>query len=438
MSEIAPPYDEVRQSVWIDFLNRPLSKLWSLTGWIVTSSVFILLTRLAGGVTTSDSFVSVNSTLAIAHGDLSCAYPPQATLGNNPLAPPLYPLISGGLSSLFRIGHALPFPGNAQFGANCSHSIAAMGKWIVPTGALFTVVILGYVGWLFLSVGFVALLRASGRGRCNWEIIALLAVACAPPVIMCLNEYFHPQDLIAVGLSLGAAAGFLRKRWLAAGILLGLAYTSQQFALLFLVPLLFIAPCRSATRLVAGFLAAVAIVDGPFLIISSGRASKAMILGTGVNTKSATLLVLTHLSGNSLFALSRTLPLLLAAALALLIRQRRETSTFDSVTLVALLATSLTLRLVFEINLWGYYFMAVTVLLIALQVVQSRVNWWFVLWLCAVTYASITGGLANRPTLTALPMSLWQVILVPWALTLSLMALRTTLNRHRRSADPAI
>jgi hypothetical protein len=388
--------------------------------------MFGLLTRLAGGVTTSDSFVSVNSSLAIAHGSLSCAYPPQNTLPGNPLAPPLYPLISGALSALFRIGHELPFPSAAQLGPHCSNAVVAIGNWIVPTRALFTEVTLGYVSWLFLAAGVVLVMRASSRGRCGWEIVALVAVACAPPVIMCLNEYFHPQDLITVGLALAALAGVFRRRWITAGVLFGLAFSSQQFALLFFVPLFFVTPRGTRTRLLTGFLATVVIIEAPLLLITSGRALKAFFVGTGANSKSATLLVQVQLHGNILYALSRALPLVLGVVFALWLRRHRPALIMEPVALLSLLATSLTLRLVFEINLWGYYFMAVAVVLIVRQVIRGRIDWLFVLWLAVVTYAAIDGGLANRPALAPLPILFWQAVLVPWALALSLGSLRAT------------
>jgi hypothetical protein len=434
MSDIESRWGAVRPSRFVDFLNRPLSNLWCVIGWLVASSLFGLLTRLAGGVSTSDAFVTVNSSLAIAHGNLSCAYPPQNTVGDNPLAPPLYPLISGGLSALFRIGHALPFPSAANLGPHCSHAFAAIGNWIVPTGALFTVVIIGYVGWIFLAVGVVALLRASGLGRCGWEPITLAVVACAPPVIMCLNEYFHPQDLIALGLSLGALASVFRQRWLIAGVLLGLAFTSQQFSLLIAIPIFFTAPRAGLTRLAFGFVAAIAIIDVPLIFTTSARSLKAIFLGTGVNTKSATWLVQLHWSGNVLYALSRSLPLVTAIALALWTRRRGSLST-EPVALLSLVAATLALRLVFEINLWGYYFMAVAVVLIVRQAIQSQINWWFVAWLALLTYAAIDGGLANRPALAPLPVSLWQLILVPWAMALSWGPLREFARRRSDSDE---
>jgi hypothetical protein len=401
----------------------------------VASSLFGLLTRLAGGVTTSDSFVSVNATLAIAHGNISCAYPSQSALASNPLLPPLYPLISGGLSAVFRIGHGVPFPNATEFGPHCSDAVSAIGNWIVATGALFNVVLLGYVGWVVLAVGAVLLLRALGRGRCLREPVILAALACTPPIIMCLNEYFHPQDLICVGLSLAALACVFRSRWFAAGLLLGLAFTSQQFSLLFVVPLLFLAPRGTRTRLAAGFVAAVAVIVVPLLFITSGRSLKPSLFGTGINSKSATWLVQLHLTGNALYAASRGLPIVFGIALVLWARRRIGASAADPVATLSLIAASLTMRLVFEINIWGYYFMAVSVVLVVVYFLRGRVNWWFAPWLALVTYAAIDGGLANRPALFALPVSLWQLVLVPWALALSLVPLREFASEHRASVD---
>jgi hypothetical protein len=192
-------------------------------------------------------------------------------------------------------------------------------------------------------------------------------------------------------------------------------------------------PLRASRRLIVGFLLASACIDGPVLVITSGRALKAIFVGMGVNTRRATLLVQTHLDGNTLYAVSRVLPVAAAITLALWIRQRHASALRDPVILLSLVAASLTFRLVFEVNLWGYYFMAVTVVLIVCQALQCRVNWFFVLWLVIVTYAAIDGGLANRPALAPWPMSLWQAVLIPWALALACEPLRALLQEERHS-----
>ena len=123
--------------------------------------------------------------------------------------------------------------------------------WSIGAGALTNTLRIGYVGWFVLLGGIVSFLRASGRRRRGWEPATLLVVACLPPVWLCLVEYFHPQDLIAMGLALGALACARRDSWVAAGVLVILAFLSQQFAILVAVPLLVLAPAKRRPAYVA-------------------------------------------------------------------------------------------------------------------------------------------------------------------------------------------
>ena len=385
--------------------------------------------RLAGGVTTSDAYVSVNAAWSIAHGHLACAYPPEATLHGDPSAAPLYSLISGALAALFRIGHRVPFPSTAQLGPHCATAIAAINQWNVRTGALFPTVLLGYVGWPVLMLGVLALLRSAGRGRTGWEVATVVALACTPPVVMCLNEYFHPQDLIAVGLIAAAATAALRGRWGWVGALMGIAVTSQQFALLALVPLLVVAPKGRVLRLCVGAVGTLSLVELPLIVLSSGRALPAVVVGTGTNSTAGTLLDHLALHGHALFALSRVSPIVLAVLLSWWAERRLGARLREPELLLSLLATSLALRLVFEVNLWGYYFMAVAVLLLARSAIAGRLPWALAVGFLVVTYAAVDGGLVNRPSLFALPIWLWQIVLVPIALMLAAGPLVATRRR---------
>ena len=79
---------------------------------------------------------------------------------------------------------------------------------------------------------------ASGRGRGSrgWEPATLVVVACLLPVWMCVQSFFHPQDLLAMGLALCAMACACHGRWAGAGVLVALAVLAQQFTLLVAVP----------------------------------------------------------------------------------------------------------------------------------------------------------------------------------------------------------
>ena len=165
--------------------------------------------------------------------------------------------------------------------------------------------------------------------------------------------------LLLAGLALA-----LRRSWAWAGALLGLAVASQQFALLALVPLFVVAPARGRWRLVGGSVAAWGLVALPF-VVTSRRALGTITIGTG-NSPSygGTLVRFLHLHGAPLVLVSRVLPLAVVAGLAWWMHRRLGARTLEPLPLIALMAICLSVRLVFEQNMFGYYFLALSVLLI--------------------------------------------------------------------------
>lgn len=334
-----------------------------------------------------DAAVSVFSTWAIAHGHLACAYQLGSGKGLPSLVqpytliPPLYPLFTGVLAALFRIGHSVPYPTPAQLGPHCSTAVHAMYQWALASHVILPTIRLAYFSWLVLLAGVVALLRASGRGRCRWEPVTLVLIACAPPTFTCLTEYFHPQDIVAMGLILIGLARVRQSKWVWAGVFLGLAFTTQQFALLVLAPILIVAPRSQRLKFLAGAAGAAAVVVSPFIILTSGKAFRATVIGSGF-TKSfgGTVLWETHPQGALLFLLSRILPAVLAIGLAVWAVQRLGPRILEPVPLISLIATAFSFRLVLEENLFGYYFMAVAVMLIVLDVVNHRFRRYLVAW----------------------------------------------------------
>ncbi|MFI5035601.1 MAG: hypothetical protein ACHQFZ_05295 [Acidimicrobiales bacterium] len=408
------------------FLNRPLSTWWCVLGWLGASAVFIGGTQLIGGVTSGDASDSINTTWAIAHGVPACAYAPGNQFGL-PYSAPLYPSLSAALAALLRIGHGVSFPTMGQMGRHCSTAIAAMYRWSLRSHALRPTVELGYVGWLFLAAGSVSLLRTSGRGRNGWEPLTLLLIALVPSVSMCLHEYFHPQDLMAMGFVLGGLAAAGRGSWRWSGVLLGLAVATQQFAWLVLLPLAVVAPPRRVVRLAGAAFTTVAAVAAPLVVLSSSGALKAVLAGSGTTWTSNTLLDATRLPGPLLFFASRYLPIAAAMVLAWWAAHRLGEDVLAPVPLISLLATSLSLRLVFEVNLWGYYFMAVGVLLVLLDVIRGRVRWSLLGWLALVPVAfrPVLGTVSSLRTEATwwLPVWLWQVLLVTGAAALAISPL---------------
>lgn len=475
-----------RGTALYSLLDRPLSRGWCVVGWLFASAIFMGVTALLGGPALGDSPETVFSAWAIAHGDLSCAYlrsyPAFYTHHAYPLAPPLYPLLSGGFAALFRLGHSAAFPTPAMLGPHCSTAFRAISRWVSLSNVWRSTLKIGYLSWFGLLGGVVALLRAAGRGRSGWEPVTLVLVACASPAFMAIQTYFHPQDILATGLGLAGVACVLKSRWLWAGVLLGLALATQQFALLIIVPLMIVTPRGARMKLVASAVGAAAVIDLPFVIATSGRAAKEVLVGTGLfATIGDTLIADLKIRGSLLTIMSRGLPIGIAILLAWWLARRIGSRALEPVALVSLVATSLSLRLVFEVHLWGYYFLAVAVALIALDAVggrfrgtliawlalvmlvfnpipwqvlangrtigagqyralpiallsvavlivvadalRRRFRWYVLAWVVVVADALLQNGWANAPLGHAFPLWYWQLILVPAAFALAVRPL---------------
>jgi hypothetical protein len=435
MTTLLSPPELGESSARPRLLDRPLSAKWCVIGWLVASAIFVGFVRLLQGPTDADSVVSVYSTWAIAHGQWACAYPSDKG-GGFPFIGPLYPLLSGGLAALTHVGGSLPFPSPSTMGPHCANAVEAMTHWSMRSNADQSTVRLGYLSWLFLAGGVVALLRAVGRGRCGREPLALALIACSPAVWMPLQQYFHPQDILAVGLILGSLAFVVRGYWGWAGLLLGLALTAQQFPWLVLAPLLVVAPANRRVRLAGGAVLATAIVVLPLVIVTSGRALGPALIGSGGTPSpvGGTVLWEFHLHGASLIAFSRILPILVSMVLARWAVRRLGSGVWEPATLISLMTTALVLRLVFEVNLWGYYFMTVSVMLIVLDTVRGRIRLSLVVWLALIALAFYPFTWGSETIGQEVPRWLWQSLLVLSALVLAarplVRAARDGSSRH--------
>ncbi len=374
---------------WLSFLtdrlNQPLSAWSCVLGWCAATGLFVVLIAVFSGPSLVDNQESVYSTWAIAHGQIACAYP-SVSLPNEPPVAPLYPLISGGIAAITRIGHGVPFPSAAALGPGCDKAFIAMNHWLARSAAVVPTTWIGCVTWLALLAGVVAWLRTAGRGRRGWEPVTLMFISGLLPVWMCVQTVFHPQDLLALGLALSAMACACRGRWLAAGVLCALAVLSQQFALLVVVPLLVLAPARRKVSFVAAGTLTGAIVVVPLAVMTSGHALRAIALGTGDNPAAGgTVLWETHAYGVAGVLLYRVAPIAVSVLLSWWVWRRLGPGALEPVALMSLVAISLGLRLVFEANLFTYYFMALAVTLVLLEVTRGSIRRALVAWLAALT-----------------------------------------------------
>jgi len=271
-----------------------------------------------------------------------------------------------------------------------------MFQWAIKSHAFQSTYDIGFAGWFFLLGGAVAFLRAVGRGRRLWEPVTLVILACLPPVWSAVGNIFHPEDLVAMGLALGGIACALRRWWAWAGILVALAVLSQQFALLVAAPLFVLVPADRRLRYSVAALTAAAVVVAPLLVFGSSKVIRAITLGSGSSSGAGgTAVRALRLHGWLLVSVARVLPIVLSMVLAWWLMRRLGQSARDPLPLTALIALSLSLRLVFEENLHHtYYYMALAVVLILLDVIRGHIRGSLVAWI-ALTTCAYNAGLAN-------------------------------------------
>lgn len=411
MTTPTPTSRATRSRSVIEWLNRPLSTARCFIGWCCAFGIFIGFTSLLGGPTEFDAALSVYSTWAVANGHLACSYV-QVTHFHVPpigdpftLIAPLYPLLSGLALAVTRIANFSGFPTASQLGPHCSTAIVAMFRWSANSNAIQPTVRLGYFSWIFILGGAVAMLRVIGRGRTNWEPTALIMFAILTPVSQCITQFFHPQDVVAIGLALGSVVCMMRGRWVWTGALMALAFETNQFVLLLAVPMIILTPPAKRLRTVMAAVATSAIILVPMVVLTSGRALRYALIGSSV-TKALPEASpwFADLHGTVLILVTRVPPIVIAALLAWWVKRRLGESVMDPIPLLALLATCLALRLVFEVTLFAYYYAAAVVFLLVLEVARGRIRGAAVTWYAVLilAYNPLPLGFVNNPVEWAL------------------------------------
>jgi Glycosyltransferase family 87 len=102
-----------------------------------------------------------------------------------------------------------------------------------------------------LAAGLLAVFLAMTmirRGR-PWTLWALLASACLiNPLTYQAAFYGHPEEMLAAVLAVGGVIASGRRQWLIAGLMLGAALATKQWAALAVIPALIAAPAGTRVR----------------------------------------------------------------------------------------------------------------------------------------------------------------------------------------------
>ena len=364
-------------------------------------AVFVAIVFLRGGPNPAetDAHAVTLPTTAISHGDLRSAE--RQTLVPNP---PGYPLLMSPLVLAFRpwIGSPRwcddkPVPKILRTTAP-AYFLSILGPCTARHGAdhgrpypiwYRSQAILAILAWVVMAVGAGMLLRRAGGGGVA-EALLVAALAVFPSASDAIAQTFHPQDLMSVGLSCAGMAQALRRRWVAVGVLFGVAFLCKQFAVLPLLAVLAAAPdWRARARVVVpvGIVVAAGVV--PFYVVAPVDTVRAMtaVFVAGVRLeKTPTVVGLLDIAEKTKLTVARDAPIVLAAVLVVWARWRAGTSLLAPGPLVGLALACLATRLVFEISLLNYYFLAVGVALVLLDLVCRRLPVWSVGWIVVTRF----------------------------------------------------
>jgi Glycosyltransferase family 87 len=263
--------------------------------------------------------------------------------------------------------------------------IAAWDGVTGERGASGPLTLAGYGAVAVVVLAGCRLVRAGPGGR-RRELWFLLALAVNPFFREALGDYFHPEDVLALGLLLLTLCLASEGRWWWAGASLGLAIGCKQSALLALPALLLMAPGRQAkSRLLGSTLGAAAVLYLPFVLLTPGSALQ-IVRGPlpvpGGLVPQTTVIGMFreapfHVSLTLVNDLARALPLLLAVVVAglwalAMFRRNGALAPASVEQVVGLIIASVAFRLVGDCIALSYYAVPLVVLIAVVDAWRSR------------------------------------------------------------------
>jgi len=73
----------------------------------------------------------------------------------------------------------------------------------------------------------------------------------------------------------------------------------------------------------------------------------------------------------------------------------------------------------FEVSLFGYYLMSVSVVLLLMEIAVGRIRLMYIGWTAIATWATVAGGLVDHGTFVGVDVRVWQVLIVIGAVYLA-------------------
>jgi hypothetical protein len=358
--------------------------------YLAALGAFVGTVTARGGPSVGDAYGVTKPASALADGDLGAAahdsvlpQPPGYALLTSPFVLAFRPLIGSPTWCDARVP-----PVTRLFLPWCKPAQVATHHWYRSQG------VLGLLAWLVLALGCIRLLRVAGAGGGWAEAMLVLVLAAIPAASASIVETFHPQDLVCVGLSCAAMAEVVRRRWVATGVLFGVAFLCKQFALLpFIAVVVAVPGWRERLRVAMPALAVVGCGIIPFAAVDpSGTWSTLGAVESGgvVKLSTGTVLGMTNLPESTKLVIARDGPVVLALVMSLWARRRVGGRLLDPVPLIGLATACLAGRLVAEVWFASYYLLAVSAGLVVLDLARKRLPVASFLWI------AVTGALVEQ------------------------------------------
>jgi hypothetical protein len=388
---------------WRRLDTKPIPTRLRLLAHAGACAIFVIVIFVRGGPNPAetDAHAVTFPTTAISHGDLRGAE--RQTLVPDP---PGYPLLMAPLVAAFRpwigsprwcddkpIPAILREPGAAFFR---SILMPCATQHHTDRGRPLPIwyrsqAVLALLGWIVLAVGSVILLRAAGAGGGPAEALLVVALALLPAASDAIAQTYHPQDLMSVGLACAGISQALRRRWFLVGALFAAAFLCKQFAILPLFAVVAAAPAwRARVRILVPAAGVVALGVLPFYVVAPVDTVHALtaVYVAGVKfVRTPTLVGVLAIQERLKLQIARDAPVVAAAALGMWAWWRARSRLLAPAPLVGLALACLATRLVFEVGILNYYFLAVGVVLLLLDLTCRRPPLWSVAWIVASRYA---------------------------------------------------
>jgi hypothetical protein len=381
---------------------RPVARRTRIAVYALALTSFVGIVAVRGGPSLGDAYGVTAPTTALANGDLHAAA--KASILPQP---PGYAWLAAPFVVVLRpvLGTPTWCDGRAPTVVRplipwCARDQLASHRWFRSQA------LLGLLAWVVMVAGCVRLLRVAGAGRGLAEMLLVTALAVIPAASDGIVQTFHPQDFVAVGLSAAAMGEAMLRRWVTAGVLFGLAFLCKQFALLALVATLAAVPTgRTRVRMAGAALAAVACGLLPFIVSDPSGTWRTVTAvdahGVGSLT-TGTLVGLTRLSESTKLVIARDGPVLLAVAMSVWARCRAHDRLLEPLPLIGLATACCAGRLLCEVWFASYYLLAVSALLLVLDLAAGRIPVW------SVTWIALTGVLVEQAG--GLPTARWAAL----------------------------